>query len=99
MYRRKLKVLNRNKLIVFIGSHFGIFPSHEVFILASIPVQKTEKEFDIDRERLYAKYTDVSLTENFLEHHSSLFHPYIGIPDSFGYLPSFMDPLTRSNAL
>jgi len=26
MYRRKLKVLNRNKLIVFIGQHFGIFP-------------------------------------------------------------------------
>ena len=25
MYRRKLKVLNRNKLIVFVGQHFGIF--------------------------------------------------------------------------
>jgi len=36
MYRRKLKVLNRNKLIVFVGQHFGIFPSHEVFMLANV---------------------------------------------------------------
>jgi hypothetical protein len=64
MYRRKLKVLNRNKLIVFIGSHFGIFPSHEVFMLANVPVYKTEEELNISREQIYAKYTDVSLTEN-----------------------------------
>ena len=38
MYRRKLKVLNRNKLIIFTGSHFGIFPSHEAFMLANVPV-------------------------------------------------------------
>jgi len=64
MYRRKLKVLNRNKLIVFIDSHFGIFPSHEVFMLANVPVYKTEEELNISREQIYAKYTDVSLTEN-----------------------------------
>ena len=64
MYRRKLKVLNRNKLIVFIGSQFGIFPSHEVFMLANVPVYKTEEELNISREQIYAKYTDVFLTEN-----------------------------------
>jgi len=64
MYRRKLKVLNRNKLIVFIGSHFGIFPSHEVFMLANVPVYKTEEELNISREQIYAKYTDVSLAKS-----------------------------------
>ncbi len=64
MYRRKLKVLNRNKLIVFVGSHFGIFPSHEVFMLANVPVHKTEEELNINREQIYAKYTEVPLTEN-----------------------------------
>jgi hypothetical protein len=64
MYRRKLKVLNRNKLIVFVGPHFGIFPSHEVFMLANVPVHKTEEELNITREQIYAKYTDVPLTEN-----------------------------------
>ena len=65
MYRRKLKVLNRNKLIVFVGSHFGIFPSHEVFMLANVPVHDIAKELNITREQVYAKYTDASLTENF----------------------------------
>jgi hypothetical protein len=64
MYRRKLKVLNRNKLIVFVGQHFGIFPSHEVFMLANVPVHKTEEELNISREQIYAKYTDVPVTEN-----------------------------------
>jgi len=64
MYRRKLKVLNRNKLIVFIGAHFGVFPSHEVFMLANVPVRDTEKELNIDREQIYAKYTGAPLTEN-----------------------------------
>lgn len=64
MYRRKLKVLNRNKLIVFVGQHFGIFPSHEVFMLANVPVHDIEKELNITREQIYAKYTDDSLTEN-----------------------------------
>jgi hypothetical protein len=36
MYRRKLKVLNRYKLIVFVGQHCGIFPSHGVFMLDGI---------------------------------------------------------------
>jgi len=64
MYRRKLKVLNRNKLIVFVGRHFGIFPSHEVFMLANVPVHDIAKELNITREHVYAKYTDQHLTEN-----------------------------------
>jgi hypothetical protein len=64
MYRRKLKVLNRNKLIVFIGQHFGIFPSHEVFMLANVPVHDIAKELNITREQVYAKYSDQPLTEN-----------------------------------
>ena len=63
MYRRKLKVLNRNKLIVFAGQHFGIFPSHEVFMLANVHVRDTEKELNINREQVYAKYTEQPLTE------------------------------------
>jgi len=57
MYRRKLKVLNRNKMIVFADDYFGIFPSHEVVMLANVPVRDTEKELHITRNRLYAKYT------------------------------------------
>jgi hypothetical protein len=64
MYRRKLKVLNRNKLIVFAGEHFGIFPSHEVFMLANVPVRDTEKELDINRDQVYAKYRKQSIAEN-----------------------------------
>jgi hypothetical protein len=64
MYRRKLKVLNRNKLIVFVGQHFGIFPSHEVFMLANIPVHDIAKELNITREQVYAKYSDQSIAEN-----------------------------------
>ena len=64
MYRRKLKVLNRNKLIVFVGLHFGIFPSHEVFILADVPVRKTAKELDINRTQIYTKYTGMQPTDN-----------------------------------
>jgi hypothetical protein len=56
MYRQKLKVINRNKLIVFVGDHFGIFPSHEVFLLANVPVHDVEKELDITRDSIYAKY-------------------------------------------
>jgi hypothetical protein len=58
MYRRKLKVLNRNKLIVFADDYFGIFPSHEVFMLANVPVRDTEKELNITRDQVYAKYTE-----------------------------------------
>ena len=64
MYRRKLKALNRNKLIVFVGQHFGIFPSHEGFMLANVPVRDIARELNITREQIYAKYTDASLTEN-----------------------------------
>jgi len=64
MYRRKSKVLNRNKLIVFAGTHFGIFPSHEVFMLANVPVRDTEKELNINRDQLYAKYTKRPIAEN-----------------------------------
>jgi hypothetical protein len=65
MYRRKLKVVNRNKLIVFAGEHFGIFPSHEVFMLANVPVRDTEEELGINREQVYAKYKKKSIAEDF----------------------------------
>jgi hypothetical protein len=57
MYRRKLKALNRNKLIVFVGTVFGIFFSHEVFMLAGVPVHDTEKELKITRAQIYVQYT------------------------------------------
>ena len=63
MYRRKLKVLNRNKLIVFVDQHFGIFPSHEVFMLANVPVHDIAKELNITREQVYAKYTEARITK------------------------------------
>jgi hypothetical protein len=63
MYRRNLKVLNRNKLIVFVGQHFGIFPSHEVFMLANVPVHDIAKDLNITREQVYTKYTEGRVTE------------------------------------
>ena len=57
MYRRKLKAFNRNKLIVFIGNSFGIFFSHEVFMLAGIPVHDAEKELKLSRAQIYTHYT------------------------------------------
>jgi hypothetical protein len=63
MYRRKLKVLNRNKLIVFVDPHFGIFPSHEVFMLANVPVHDIAKELNITRDQVYAKYNEGRETE------------------------------------
>ena len=63
MYRRKLKVLNRNKLIVFIDQNFGIYQSHEVFMLANVPVHDIAKELNITREQVYAKYSEQSLVE------------------------------------
>jgi hypothetical protein len=64
MYRRKLKVLNRNKLIVFVGQNFGIFPSHEVFMLANVPVHDIAKELNITREQVYEKYTAQTIAQN-----------------------------------
>jgi Transposase DDE domain len=60
MYRRKLKMLNRNKLIVFVGSYFGIFLSHEVIMLVDVPVHKTAKELGVTRTSVYTKYTGLS---------------------------------------
>lgn len=57
MYRRKLKAFNRNKLIVFVGKCFGIFFSHEVFMLAGIPVHDAEKELKLSRTQIYNHYT------------------------------------------
>ncbi len=59
MYRRRLKVINRNKLIVFADDYFGIFPSHEVFMPANVSVRDTEKELNITRDQVYAKYTEL----------------------------------------
>jgi len=60
MYRRRLKMLNRNKLIVFVGSYFGIFLSHEVIMLVDVPVHKTSKELGVTRTSVYTKYTGLS---------------------------------------
>ncbi len=57
MYRRKLKMLNRNKLIVFVQAFFGIFLSHEVIMLVDVPVHKTAKELGVTRTSIYTKYT------------------------------------------
>ena len=53
-------MLNRNKLIVFIASYFGIFLSHEVIMLVDIPVHKTAKELGVTRSSIYTKYTGLS---------------------------------------
>ena len=60
MYRRKLKMLNRNKLIVFVEDNFGIFLSHEVIMLVDVPVHKTAKELGVTRASIYTKYTGLS---------------------------------------
>jgi Transposase DDE domain len=60
MYRRKLKMLNRNKLIVFVENNFGIFLSHEVIMLVDVPVHKTAKELGVTRGSIYTKYTGLS---------------------------------------
>jgi hypothetical protein len=60
MYRRKLRMLNRNKLIVFVEAYFGIFLSHEVIMLVDVPVHKTAKELGVTRISIYTKYTGLS---------------------------------------
>lgn len=57
MYRRKLKALKRNKLIVFVGLFFGIFPSHEVLFLEGVPVRDAERDLKQTREQIYIQYT------------------------------------------
>ena len=39
-FRRQLEARNRDKVIVFIGEHFGIFRNHEVFLLVGVPVRE-----------------------------------------------------------
>jgi hypothetical protein len=60
MYRRKLKMLNRNKLIIFVVTYFGIFLSHEVIVLVDVPVHKTAQELGITPASIYTKYTGLS---------------------------------------
>ena len=48
----------QNKLIVFADDYFGNFPSHEVFMLVDVPIRDTEKELNITRGQVYAKYTE-----------------------------------------
>ena len=74
MYRRKPKVLNRNKLIVFADDNFGIFPSHEVFMLAHVPVRDTEKELNITRDQVYAKYTELLVNKKSWKIARDFFH-------------------------
>jgi hypothetical protein len=59
-YRRNLKALNRNKLIVFVDLFFGIFFSHEVFMLAGVPVHDAEKELNLTRDQIYTQYTGLA---------------------------------------
>jgi hypothetical protein len=35
-----------------------VVPSHEVFMLADVPIRDTEKELNINRDMVYAKYTE-----------------------------------------
>jgi acyl-CoA synthetase (AMP-forming)/AMP-acid ligase II len=60
MYRRRLKILNRNKLIGFVGRYFGIFLSHEVIMLVDVPVHKTAQELGVTRTSIYTKYAGLS---------------------------------------
>ena len=55
MYRRRLKMLNRNKLIVFVALYFGIFLSHEVIMLVDVPVRKTAQGLRITRTSIYTQ--------------------------------------------
>jgi len=47
-----------------VGQHFGIFPSHEVFMLANVPVHDVAKELDITLEQVYVNYMKRPLAEN-----------------------------------
>jgi hypothetical protein len=40
-YRRKLELINRGKLVVFSGNHFGIFTNHEFALLSGINVRES----------------------------------------------------------
>jgi hypothetical protein len=60
MYCRKLKMLNRNKLIAFVEAYFGVFLSHEVIMFVGIPVHKTAKELEFIRTWIYTNYTGLS---------------------------------------
>ncbi|MBN1773298.1 MAG: hypothetical protein JXB32_18695 [Deltaproteobacteria bacterium] len=39
-YRRELKPSNRDKVIVFLGAHFGIFPNYEFALLCGLVVRE-----------------------------------------------------------
>ena len=55
MYRRELKAFNRNKLIVLNRPSFGIFFSHEVFVLAGVHAHDIEKELNISRAQIHTR--------------------------------------------
>jgi hypothetical protein len=38
-WRRQLQQENRDKVIVFIGQHYGIFDTHELLVLLGVPVR------------------------------------------------------------
>jgi hypothetical protein len=54
-YRRQLEMRNRDKLVVFIGEHYGIFRSYEVFLLLGIAVRLRETDGET-AERVLARY-------------------------------------------
>jgi hypothetical protein len=41
-YRRRLAVQNRDKVAVFIGEHYGVFQTYEVFVLVGITIRDQE---------------------------------------------------------
>ncbi len=56
VYRRKLKTCNRDKVIVFVDDAYGIFYTHEAFILAGIEVSKEMEDLNISRTDVLRKY-------------------------------------------
>lgn len=55
-YRRKIKSTNRDKLIVFVNDTYGIFYTHEAFILAGIDVSQEMADLHISRRDVLLKY-------------------------------------------
>ena len=90
MYRRKLKMLNRNKLIVFVEAYFGIFLSHEVIMLVGCSCsqdgQRTWSHPDLDLYQIHRTLSSLIHPHTCGESICgtiTIFDPYIGVPGSF----------------
>lgn len=60
-YRRKLELINRGKLVVFSGNHFGIFTNHEFALLSGINVRESALKGETV-ESVLARYKTVTDT-------------------------------------